>query len=125
MAKPADPALYARIRAELYKEMPTHSAYRSGQLVQRYKRAGGTYVGPKPKKSGPDASGLARWFAEEWRTQSGAEEYQKPGDVFRPTKRISKDTPTTFGELTAAEIKRAQREKKTTGRVKEFGAKSP
>ena len=42
------------------------------------------------------------------------------GDVYRPTKRITKDTPTTFNELSKKEIKKAQQEKKTKGRVKKF-----
>ena len=94
--------------------MRTHSAYRSGQLVQRYKAAGGTYEGSKPK------DGLTRWFKEDWRTQSGKTTYEKKGDVFRPTKRVSKETPTTFSELTAAEVRKAQAEKKKTGRVRNF-----
>ena len=112
--KPADPALYARVKAQLYAEMTTHSAYRSGQLVQRYKAAGGTYVGAKPK---PRAGGLPRWFAEDWQNQAGGVGYQKKGDVYRPTKRITADTPKTFRELTPAQLRRAQKEKKETGRV--------
>ena len=74
---------------ELYAEMPTHSAYRSGQLVQRYKAAGGTYTGPKPKTRD---GGLPRWFAETWRNQSGKVGYQ------------GKETPKTFAELSPAQI---------------------
>ena len=40
--------------------------------------------------------------------------------VFRPTVRVTKDTPTTFAELTAEEIAKARREKTRTGRVKQF-----
>lgn len=38
-ATPADPALYQRVKAQVYKKMPQHSAYRSGHVVQAYKRA--------------------------------------------------------------------------------------
>ena len=115
--RPADPQLYERTRARLYAEMPKHSAYRSGLLVQRYKAAGGTYVGAKPK---PNDGGLARWFAEEWSNQDGGTGYSKKGDIYRPTVRVSADTPSTFSELTAAQVRRAQKEKKATGRVKAF-----
>jgi len=106
--------LYDKIKKKLYKEMPKHSAYRSGLLVKKYKEAGGTYSGEKTKK------GLTRWFQEEWKTQDGKKTYQKKGDVFRPTKRISKDTPKTFNELSKKDIKKAQNEKKRKGRVKKY-----
>ena len=117
MSKPADPELYERVKARLYAEMPTHSAYRSGQLVQRYKAAGGTYTGPKPKTRD---GGLPRWFAETWRNQSGKVGYQGKGDVYRPTRRVTSETPKTFAELSPAQIQRARREKKAKGRVSRF-----
>jgi hypothetical protein len=104
--------------------MPTHSAYRSGLLVQRYKAAyikkhgkgKSPYSGKKPTKTG-----LARWFDEDWRTQEGSKVYQRKGDIFRPTKRITEDTPITLPELTVPQIRRARKEKRRTGRVKRFG----
>ena len=63
---------------------------------------------------------LRRWFKEEWKNQDGKEGYQKKGDVYRPTKRITKDTPKTFKELGKKKIKKAMKEKKKTGRVKKF-----
>ena len=41
-------------------------------------------------------------------------------DIFRPTVKVSKDTPTTFKELTPQEIEKARREKYLKGRVKKF-----
>jgi hypothetical protein len=41
-------------------------------------------------------------------------------DIYRPTVKVSKKTPTTFQELTNKEIERARREKARTGRVKKF-----
>tara|TARA_Y100000114_G_C11728822_1_gene312425 strand:+ start:1030 stop:1377 length:348 start_codon:yes stop_codon:yes gene_type:complete len=112
MTKPANKELYERIKKQLYKEIPQHSAYRSGLLVQRYKEAGGTYEGTKPKKKG-----LARWFKEEWKNQRGGTGYQKKGDVYRPTKRITSKTPKTFDELSKSEIAKAQKAKKDKGRA--------
>ena len=115
MAKPANPALYQRIKTRLFKEMPTHSAYRSGLLVQEYKRQGGTYIGTKPR-----STGLKRWFKESWRNQRGGRGYQKKGDVYRPTKRINDKTPVTLQELSAAELRAAMRKKAEAGRVDKF-----
>ncbi len=113
MAKPSNPSLYAKAKAK-YKNMK-HSAYRSGLIVKAYKAMGGKYTGTKPKKAG-----LSRWFKEKWRTQSGSKTYKKKGDIFRPTKRITKKTPTTYKELSKKQIKRAQTEKRKTGRVKKY-----
>ena len=119
--QPKDKKLYESVKRRVYAEMPKHSAYRSGKLVQEYKKAyqrkygsGEAYSG---RKSGSD---LKRWFKEDWRTQSGSKTYQKKGDVFRPTKRVSKETPTTFGELSRRQIRKAQLEKKRSGRVRKF-----
>lgn len=60
---------------------------------------------------------LRRWFKEEWRTLSGDKDYSKGDRSFRPTKRVSSETPVTAGELTDAEKARGRREKKEKGRV--------
>jgi hypothetical protein len=60
---------------------------------------------------------LRRWFKEEWRTLSGDKDYSKGDRSFRPTKRISSETPVTSGELTEYEKKRGRTEKKRKGRV--------
>jgi len=113
MSKVLNPTLYAKAKAK-YKNMK-HSAYKSGLVVKAYKEMGGKYGGKKPTKKG-----LSRWFKEKWRTQTGKKTYQKRGDVFRPTKRITKKTPTTYKELTKSQIQRAMKEKKNTGRVKKY-----
>ena len=115
--RPSDPELYNSIKARLYAEMPTHSAYRSGLLVQRYKKAGGTYEGSKPK---PKDGGLARWYREAWQRQDGGIGYRKKGDLYRPSVRVNADTPTTWKELKPSEVARARTEKKATGRVSSF-----
>ena len=116
MSKPADPELYKKVKDRIYKEIPTHSAYRSGLLVQEYKRLGGKYVGNKPK-----TKGLTRWFKEDWKNQRGEVGYAKKGDVYRPTKRVNDKTPLTFQELNKGELEKARREKAQTGRVNKFG----
>lgn len=125
VSKPKDLALYNKVKKEIYKKYPKHSAYRSGILVKTYKeryfkkhKSKVAYTG---KKS--DKKGLGRWFKEDWKNQRGGKGYKKKGDVYRPTKRVTKKTPATFKELTKKEIKDAQKEKKKTGRVKKFDKK--
>lgn len=83
--------LYQDVKKEIYKKYPKHSAYRSGLLVQEYKRRGGEYKGRKPTKKGDN---LVRWFAEEWKDVGG-----KDYPTYRPTKRITKDTPLLASEI--------------------------
>ncbi len=118
MAEPKNKTLYNKVKKEIYAKIPKHSAYRSGLLVKEYKKRGGTYVGKKEENKG-----LTRWFKEDWRTQDGSKTYKKKGDVFRPTKKITDKTPTTYKELTKKEVKDAQKEKKATGRVKKYKKK--
>ena len=42
---------------------------------------------------------LKRWFKEDWRTPKGNKDYSKGENTFRPTKKISKDTPKTWSQL--------------------------
>tara|TARA_R100001443_G_scaffold32211_1_gene46321 strand:+ start:101 stop:379 length:279 start_codon:yes stop_codon:yes gene_type:complete len=63
---------------------------------------------------------LKRWFKEDWRTPSGDKDYSKGEKTFRPTKRISKDTPATWSELTPAEKRAAKKEKREKGRVARY-----
>ena len=115
MTQPKDEGLYEKIKKEIIKKYPTHSAYRSGLIVKAYKEAGGTYEGNKPIKTG-----LTRWFAEKWVNQRGEVGYKHKSDIYRPTVRITKDTPTTFNELAKKEINTAQTKKLTYGRVDKF-----
>tara|TARA_R100000734_G_C3318128_1_gene111965 strand:- start:3301 stop:3837 length:537 start_codon:yes stop_codon:yes gene_type:complete len=66
---------------------------------------------------------LKRWFKEDWRTPKGKKGYEGGENTFRPTKRITKDTPTTWSELSPGEKRRAQIEKDTKGRVSRYKKK--
>jgi hypothetical protein len=69
---------------------------------------------------GSPAKNLNQWFKEDWRTPGGNKDYSEGENTFRPTKRISKDTPATWDELTPAEKANAQKEKNTQGRVSKY-----
>lgn len=119
---PKDQQLYDYVKPQVNKEYPTPSAYRSGILVQQYKKAfrekhgsPEAYYGKKSTKEG-----LGRWFAEDWRNQRGEVGYRFKSDVYRPTRRITEETPKTFQELDTKEIQKARKEKASTGRVKRF-----
>lgn len=83
-----DQELYDEVKAEANKIYDRPSAYKSGWIVKTYKDRGGKYADDnKPKP-------LRRWFREEW-GDIGGQDYP----VYRPFKRISKDTPLTASEI--------------------------
>ena len=120
---PKDLKLYQSVKRRVYKASPVHSAYRSGTIVKRYKEAFkrkygekmSPYVGKKPK-----TTGLPRWFKEEWKSDSGKYRYTSKSSVYRPTVRVTSQTPMTFAELSAKRLRRAKREKARRGRVSKF-----
>ena len=119
--KPKDQKMYNRIKASVYKANPKHSAYRSGQIVKKYKEAYKKKYGNASAYTGSKAKGnLTRWFLEDWKTEKGKKTYKEGGTIFRPTKRISKKTPATMSELTKKQKASAIKEKKRTGRVKKY-----
>lgn len=122
MSKPVDTKLYELVKKRVYKKMPTHSAYRSSHLVKEYKEEFKKKYGNKSAYIGKkkENEGLTRWHKEEWKNQRGGIGYKKKGDIYRPTKRITSKTPTTYKELSKKDIKKAMIEKKTKGRVKKF-----
>ena len=115
MSEPKNMKLYEKVKEEIYKKYPKHSAYRSALLVKTYKEKGGQYEGKKNKDEG-----LSRWMRETWRSDKGTVGYDHKNSVYRPTKRITKDTPVTFNELTKEQIEKAKREKALKGRVNKF-----
>ena len=104
--------LYNEIKDKVWKMYDKPSAYRSGMLVKLYKEAGGECTGQKTKNTQ-----LNRWFLENWSSDKGTTNYPHENSVYRPTVRITKDTPTTVAELTPEELKRAKSMKARTGRV--------
>lgn len=132
----------ARKLADAVYDKP--SAYKSGYIVKKYKDLGGRFktVDNKTKAENksksrsrrrsrsrsrsksvsykPKTRGLSRWFAEKWVNQRGVVGYQHKSDVYRPTYRITANTPVTWSELTKKEIDKARKVKATGQRVKRF-----
>tara|TARA_B100000214_G_C23889710_1_gene591194 strand:- start:336 stop:719 length:384 start_codon:yes stop_codon:yes gene_type:complete len=119
---PNDKVLYEEVKKKVYRQYDKPSAYRSGALVREYTQAFKKKYGDKkePYTGSKSKGNLTRWFKEDWQNQRGETGYKKKGDVYRPTKRVSKNTPATFKELSKKEIREAQNEKKKTGRVRKF-----
>lgn len=88
MPYPNDTVLYERVKKEADEKFEKPSAYKSGWLVKTYKERGGTYSGKKPTQ------GLTRWYKEDWK-DVGHQTYP----VYRPTKRVNKNTPITADEI--------------------------
>ena len=63
---------------------------------------------------------LKRWFNEDWQTPSGSKDYSDGDVVFRPTKKVSKDTPKTYNELSPSDIAAGRKERKAEGRVSKY-----
>jgi hypothetical protein len=94
MPTPKDKVLYEKVKKiadEIYKKS---SAYKSGYIVQEYKRRGGEYIDDKKPKE------LKRWFQEDWK-DVGKKDYP----VYRPTVRVSKKTPLTIKEIDPKQLK--------------------
>ena len=123
MPTPRDKKLYERVKKKVYKDIPKHSAYRSGILVQKYKESYKRKYGSRsqPYIGKRKGSKLKRWFDEDWRNQDGKVGYHSKSDIYRPRKRVTSRTPTTYSELSKKEIKRARSKKYRTGRVARFG----
>jgi hypothetical protein len=90
-----NPDLYETARKIADKTYDKPSAYKSGFIIKKYKELGGTYSGKKENK------GIRRWFKEKW-LDIGGKEYP----VYRPTERVSKDTPLTASEIDPANLKK-------------------
>jgi hypothetical protein len=69
--------------------------------------------------------GLKRWFAEKWTDQKGNEcgsGKLKTVPKCRPSRRVTKDTPKTWSELTPSQKKRAVADKnKATRSGEQYG----
>ena len=88
MPIPINLELYNIVKKEADRLYSKPSAYKSGYIVKQYKKRGGEYSGKKTN------TGLTRWYKEQWK-DIGKKSYP----VYRPTKRITKDTPLTADEI--------------------------
>jgi hypothetical protein len=95
MSVPSNKKLYQKAKKIADETYSKPSAYKSGFIVKTYKEMGGTYETKAKVKP------LKRWFEEKWQ-DVGNSAYP----VYRPTKRISKDTPLTASEIDPKNLKK-------------------
>lgn len=90
--KPLDKELYQRAKEMADEAYNKPSAYKSGYIVKMYKKLGGRYSGDRKKGS------LGRWYREQW-ADVNPDKTEDSYPVYRPTKRISRNTPLTADEV--------------------------
>ena len=95
MNVPTDIILYRQVKKEADKIYMKPSAYKSGYIVKKYKSLGGTYTGKKTTE------GLTSWYKEKW-LDVGNKGYP----VYRPTKRVNKNTPLLVSEIDPKNLKK-------------------
>ena len=95
MPKILDPEIYKKAKAEADKIYKVHGAYKSGFIVKKYKELGGRYGDDGETRN------LKRWFDEKWKDVGN-----KSYPVFRPTVKVSKDTPLTVNEIDKSNLKK-------------------
>jgi hypothetical protein len=93
-AIPLDKELYEIAKDIVYQQYKKPSAYRSGALIRKYKELGGKFSDEIPKKQ----TSLNRWFNEKWEDVN-PKKSDTTYPVYRPTKKVSKDTPLTIQEI--------------------------
>lgn len=110
---PLNKDLYNKIKTQVKQSVSVWpSAYASGQLVSRYKRAGGKYKSVTQTQNKKNNKPLNRWFKEQWvnictlsnkqlMSPCGREKSLSKSKYpyCRPKKRVSKSTPMTVSEM--------------------------
>jgi len=102
MPTPIDHHLYEKAKSIVYARYSKPSAYRSGALVKKYKELGGRYA-----DDGRQAT-LGRWFAEQW-TDVNPTKKRGTYPVYRPTVRVSDQTPLTLDEVDPRHLRQQSR----------------
>ena len=86
MPTPINEKLYEKIKSEVYRDYPKHSAYRSMMIVKKYKDAGGKYKEDGKKRN------TTKWLGERW---SSVNDYYHDKKIIKCG---SSDTQEKYGE---------------------------
>jgi len=89
--------LYEKVKKIVNQQYKKPSAYRSGAYIKMYKEMGGEFEDEKDDKT-IDGRPLKRWMMEQW-TDVNPLKTEKSYPVYRPKKRITKQTPLTVEEI--------------------------
>lgn len=104
MPIPINKQLYDKVKKEADKIYDKSSAYKSGYIVKTYKNLGGKYEDDNKEKP------LKRWFKEKWEDVNPFKS-DSSYPVYRPTKRINKNTPLTVNEINKNNLIEQSKEK--------------
>ena len=96
MPQVVDINLYEKAKKLADEKYSKPSAYKSGFIVKTYKELGGRYKDDNKPKN------LKRWFKEDWKDVG---HNNKGYPVYRPTKRVDKNTPLTVNEIDPKNLK--------------------
>jgi len=127
-AKIKNARLYKKVKKEIYKKNPKHSAYRSLQILKEYKNQGGQIDESKKR------NGLTTWLNEKWINLTPFAESslsniknspkcgtrgknQKGPSICRPSKKVNKDTPKLAQDFSKKQIQKALEIKKSGKRI--------
>ena len=99
-AKKKNPELWKRIVARVKAgskggDSGQWSARKAQLAVAEYKKAGGSYAGPKKETS------LSKWTKQKWRTKSGKPS-KETGERYLPEKAIKSLSPAEYAATTRA-----------------------
>jgi hypothetical protein len=95
-AKKKNPALWEKAKAQAKAKMGGKHSARAMQLaVSIYKKAGGSYEGPKKSTS------LSKWTKQNWRTKSGKPS-SETGERYLPEKAIKSLSSAEYAATTRA-----------------------
>jgi len=96
VAKKRNPELWEKAKAQAKAKMGGKHSARAMQLaVSLYKKAGGSFIGPKRSTS------LTKWTQQNWRTKSGKPSLET-GERYLPEKAIKSLTPQEYAATTRA-----------------------
>ena len=124
-----NPNIYLKAKKEVLAKNPKHSAYRSMQIVTKYKQLGGRLDESKSK------GGTNRWLKEKWKNLSpvsmglttiknspkcGSKHPQqgKNKTICRPTVKINSKTPKLARSYSKKQLQKAQKMKNLGLRVR-------
>lgn len=139
--EPRDRVLYEQIKREASRRFEAPSSwYRSAWIVKTYKQRGGRYL--TPRSPAVSRQGLIRWSREQWvnlnaprydrqgrprgyepcgRSRTPRSVSRSPYPLCRPSRRVSRQTPLTYQEVSVARIRKLNRQKqrvRSRGRVR-------
>lgn len=121
-AQKKNPALWkrivARVKAGSKGGNPGQWSARKAQLaVSLYKKAGGSYEGPKRSTS------LSKWTQQNWRTKSGKPS-KETGERYLPEKAIKSLTPAEYAATTRAKREGSRQGKQFVAQPKSIAEKT-